>query len=129
MTKVTAVAISFVETDFDFGLFGTFRFEMLAGNEAEGVDVSGGGGGDEASGKNGWSSVEGEVVVVLGVKGTPDDGDVGGGAGGESNGKNGWCNVRRYCTTFTLSSAGAPDVVKIKIKKRMMRVFIVGVNV
>ncbi|KAI3829891.1 hypothetical protein L1987_04022 [Smallanthus sonchifolius] len=108
--KATAVAISFDEADLDFSEFGRFRFEMLAGNEADGFVVCGGGGVGN-SGKNGRLSGGGAAVVGLGVNGTSDDRGEGGTLG-ESSGKNGWWRIRRL-----FAAAVAPEFVKRKKKK------------
>lgn len=110
---MTAVAISFDETAFDFEEFGRFKEEMLAGKEADG-GAGGGGGGGWSSGKNGRLS--GGDAAVVGVKGMVDGG---GGTVGESCGKNGWWSLRRLSVVVVVEHGGRKIVVmrsEIKIR-------------
>ncbi|MFS7903245.1 hypothetical protein Hanom_Chr01g00021741 [Helianthus anomalus] len=93
---------------------------MLAGKDADGVEVCGGGG-EGYSWKNGRSDGGDAVVVGVGVKGTSVD-DGGDGAGGESSGKNGWWSVRRLLTVVVVPEFAS---VEIKMKKKMVN-FMVG---
>ncbi|KAJ0626838.1 hypothetical protein HanHA89_Chr01g0018541 [Helianthus annuus] len=80
---------------------------MLAGKEADGVEVCGGGG-EGYSWKNGWSDGGDAVVVGVGVKGTSvDDGGDGAGVGDYDDGvKIDWKKSERISMNVCVKTVG-----------------------